>query len=116
VGVPSYMKCSSRRIISGMSGKKSDMLFSKKSGMLFSKKALQFHPVSLFGSTWGLNKLSKFSLSFSSLESLNLGTMHFWNYIDTNYFYYLHTRKSFLKLYMYFLNTLYINEQDKMHI
>jgi hypothetical protein len=30
----------------------------KKSGMLFSKKALQFRPVSLFGSTWGPNKLS----------------------------------------------------------
>jgi hypothetical protein len=32
------------------------------------------------------------------LESLNLETMHFWTYVDINHFYYLHMRKSFLKL------------------
>jgi hypothetical protein len=40
------------------------------------------------------------------LESLNLETMHFWTYVDINYFYYLHARNSFLKLCCVFLERL----------
>jgi hypothetical protein len=37
------------------------------------------------------------------LGSLNSETMHFWTYIDINYFYYLCRRNSFLKLCHIFL-------------
>jgi hypothetical protein len=36
------------------------------------------------------------------LESLNSETMHFRTYVDINYFYYLHTRNTFLKLCLVF--------------
>jgi hypothetical protein len=50
VGAPSCRKCSSRRMISGTSA--------KKSGIYVPKQYVQFWPVRLFGSTWSHNKLS----------------------------------------------------------
>jgi hypothetical protein len=42
------------------------------------------------------------------LESLNTETIHFQTYVDVNYFYYLHMRTSFLKLYhVFFKHTVY---------